>query len=68
MSTVSGKVVVDGTSDGPQGPHFHLRFLQARREELVGRPFQARYSPTAAWIDELELSPETPGDIAAAFQ
>jgi KamA family protein len=66
MSTVSGKMIVDGVSDGPQGSHFHLRFLQARHDELVGRPFQAKYSPSAAWIDELELAPGTPADIAAA--
>ena len=31
-----------------------LRMLQGRKPDWVGRPFFARYSPTANWLDELE--------------
>ncbi|WP_328324362.1 MULTISPECIES: KamA family radical SAM protein [unclassified Streptomyces] len=66
MSATPGKVVVDGVEDTPDGAFFRLRMLQARDPALVGRPFRARYSPDAAWLDELELDPSTPADIAAA--
>ena len=33
---------------------FVLKFLQGRNPEWVGRLFFARYSETAAWLDELE--------------
>jgi KamA family protein len=54
MSATPGKIIVDGTTsiDGQQV--FVLRLLQARRPELVGQPFFARWSGTATWIDELE--------------
>jgi KamA family protein len=63
MSAKPGKVVVDGVTEGHS---IELRFLQARNPALVGRPFRARYSADAAWLDELELDPSTPADIAAA--
>lgn len=66
MSATGGKVIIDGVSEGADA-HFHLRLLQARNPALVGRPFLARHSDTAAWIDELELSPGAPADIAAAL-
>jgi len=66
MSATPGKVVVDGVEETVHGRFFHLRMLQARNPSLVGRPFRARYSVTAAWLDELELAPDTPADIAAA--
>jgi hypothetical protein len=31
-----------------------LRFLQARNPDWVGRPFFAKYDPTATWLDDLE--------------
>ncbi|MCS7477956.1 KamA family radical SAM protein [Umezawaea endophytica] len=62
MSAAAGKVIVDGVEDG----HFQLRMAQARDPALVGRPFRARYSATAAWLDELDLAPTTPPDLAAA--
>jgi KamA family protein len=66
MSTTPGKVVVDGvTGEGSQRA-FQLRFLQARDPGLVGRPFAAAYSDTAAWLDALALDPATPGDLANA--
>ena len=81
MSTTGGKIVVDGVRGAADGlgsvsaglgdateHHLQLRFLQARDPELVGRPFQARSPAGAAWIDELELAPDTPGDIATAVR
>ncbi len=68
MSATPGKVTVDGVTDGPDGRFFQLRFLQARNPALIGRPFRARYSATAAWLDELELDPAAPADIAAAVR
>lgn len=68
MSATPGKVVVDGVEDTPQGRFFLLRMLQAREPSLVGRPFRARWSDRAAWLDDLELEPDTPGDLAAAVR
>ncbi|MCK7622627.1 lysine 2,3-aminomutase [Streptomyces sp. RS10V-4] len=68
MSATPGKVVVDGVEDTPDGSYFRLRMLQARDPLLVGRPFRARYSATAAWLDDLELDPATPADLAAAVR
>ncbi|WP_018788867.1 KamA family radical SAM protein [Micromonospora sp. CNB394] len=68
MSATAGKVVVDGVVTDRGGQALQLRFLQARDPALVGRPFRARQSPTAAWLDELQLDPDTPEDIAAAVR
>ncbi|MFJ8080062.1 KamA family radical SAM protein [Streptomyces sp. NPDC096205] len=67
MSATPGKVVVDGVEETSRGRFLRLRMLQARRPELVGRPFLARWSRTAAWMDQLELDESVPADIAAAF-
>lgn len=67
MSAAPGKVVVDGVAETAQGRVFQLRMLQARDPRLVGRPFQAHYSESAAWLDELRLVGTTPPDIAAAL-
>ena len=53
MSATPGKVAIDGVVDLDRGPAFALRMLQARRPELVGRPFYAAYDPHAEWWDEL---------------
>jgi L-lysine 2,3-aminomutase len=53
MSATPGKVVIDGVVDLDSGPAFALRMLQARRTELVGRPFFAAYDPHAQWWDDL---------------
>lgn len=66
MSTTPGKIVVDGVEETPGGGFLQLRFIQARDPSLVGRPFRARYSADAAWIDELELVPGVPSDLRAA--
>ncbi|ACU36627.1 lysine 2,3-aminomutase [Actinosynnema pretiosum subsp. pretiosum] len=66
MSATPGKVLVDGVEDAPDGKHFRLRMVQARVPELVGRPFRARFSETASWLNELEIDPSTPADLLAA--
>lgn len=67
MSTTAGKVLVDGIEETAQGRWFQLRLAQARDPALVGRPFRARYSPTASWLDELELDAANPADIRRAL-
>ncbi|MFH8447549.1 KamA family radical SAM protein [Streptomyces sp. NPDC018026] len=67
MSATPGKVAVDGVAHTPQGSYFQLRMLQARNPDLVGRAFRARHTPDAAWVDDLELDPDTPADLRAAF-
>jgi L-lysine 2,3-aminomutase len=67
MSATPGKVVVDGVIPTADGEALQLRLLQARDPALVGRPFLAYRSATAAWLDELRLHPSTPADIAAAI-
>ncbi|WP_231626366.1 KamA family radical SAM protein [Streptomyces apocyni] len=68
MSATPGKVVVDGVTETAQGRFFELRLLQARDPQLIGRPFRAHYSTTAAWLDDLRLAPDTPADIVAAVR
>jgi L-lysine 2,3-aminomutase len=60
MSATPGKVVVDGRVELDRGPAFALRFLQARRPDLVGRPFFATFDPHVQWWDELK--PYRPSD------
>ncbi|MEU7024950.1 lysine 2,3-aminomutase [Streptomyces sp. NPDC046203] len=67
MSATPGKVAVDGVEETLEGRFFQLRLLQARNRELVGRPFRAAYSDTAAWLDELKIDDSTPDDIATAI-
>jgi KamA family protein len=66
MSATPGKVLVDGVEDTARGRFFQLHMVQARNPALVGRPFLARYSESAAWLDDLELDSSVPPDIAAA--
>ena len=54
MSAFPGKVRVTGTAEVAGEKVFVLEFLQARDPSWVGRPFFARYSETATWLDELE--------------
>ncbi|MFG2547740.1 KamA family radical SAM protein [Streptomyces sp. NPDC048594] len=68
MSATPGKVVVDGVEETPDGRFFQLKLAQARNPALVGRPFRARYSTDAAWLDDLELDETVPADIAAAIR
>ena len=53
MSATPGKVVIDGEVAIAGERVFALRLLQARAPELVGRPFYAQWSPSAAWINDL---------------
>jgi L-lysine 2,3-aminomutase len=61
MSALPGKIRVNGVSEAFGKKVMVLEYLQARREELAGRPFFARYDPRAAWLDELE--PAFAGDL-----
>ena len=63
MSATAGKVIVDGVTGHGPDHRFVLRFLQARSPALVGRPFHARYTPTAAWLDQLTIPTAEPDDI-----
>jgi L-lysine 2,3-aminomutase len=54
MSATPGKVAVDGVTVIGNEQVFALRFIQARRQEWVGRPFFARYDPNATWLDQLQ--------------
>lgn len=66
MSATPGKIQVDGVVNLGGEDTLALKMLNARDPQLVGRQFWARYSDTAAWIDELEPHPLTPPDLAAA--
>jgi KamA family protein len=67
MSATPGKIAVDGVERTPDGDFFQLRMLQARDPALVGRPFRAEYSDSAAWMDELRLDSSVAADLAAAL-
>jgi L-lysine 2,3-aminomutase len=62
MSATPGKVVIDGVVDVAGERRFALRYLRARRPELAGRPFHARFDPQARWLTDLE--PAGPDDAA----
>ncbi len=54
MSTLQGKVVVEGiTGKGPD-KKFVLKYIQSRNPERVNRIFFAKYNPEASWITDLE--------------
>ena len=54
MSAGPGKVQILGVSEFRGEKLIVLRFLQGRDPEWVGKPFFAKYSDTASWLDELE--------------
>ena len=54
MSATPGKVQMLGVAEHGGERLMVLRFLQGRDPEWVGRPFFAKYSDTASWLDELE--------------
>ena len=66
MSATPGKVVVDGPATIGGDDVLSLRLLQARDPGLVGRPFWARASATAAWVDELEPHPFSDPEVVRA--
>ncbi len=57
MSTMAGKIEVLGPVTRNGERTLLLRFLQGRNPDWTYRPFHARYSETATWIDELEPAP-----------
>jgi len=54
MSATPGKVVVNGITNIRGEDVFVLEFIQARDPEWVGRPFFAKFDPTASWLDDLQ--------------
>ncbi|MBW8485783.1 KamA family radical SAM protein [Actinomadura parmotrematis] len=54
MSATPGKVCVDGVLEIAGEKVFALHFIQARNDDLVGKPFFAKYDPEAIWLDELK--------------
>lgn len=53
MSTTPGKVLINGIARIGAERVFVLQFLQARNPDWVGRPFFAKFDPTATWFDQL---------------
>jgi KamA family protein len=53
MSAFPGKIVIEGISEVYGEKVFVLNFLQARNPDWVRRPFFAKYSETATWLDDL---------------
>jgi KamA family protein len=53
MSATPGKVCVDGVTEVAGERVFVLHFIQARKPELVNRPFFAKYDPAAVWLSDL---------------
>lgn len=54
MSTLHGKVCIDGIADVCGEKVFVLRFLQSRDPGLVARPFFAQYDSAAIWLTDLK--------------
>jgi hypothetical protein len=54
MSTSPGKVEVVGTIELAGEKYFILTFAQARNTDWLRKPFLAKYSETACWLDHLE--------------
>jgi KamA family protein len=53
MSATPGKVCVDGIVEVAGQKVFALHMIQARNPDLVGRPFFARFDPSAIWLSDL---------------
>ena len=53
MSAGPGKVEIQGVSEVQGQKVFVLRFIQARNDDGVQRPFFAAYDSKAVWLDEL---------------
>jgi len=53
MSALPGKVSVEGITELNDEKVFVLTLLQARNPEWVKRPFFAKFSSTATWLNEL---------------
>ena len=55
MSAKPGKVLVVGITGRGDEKKFILKFIQARNPLLVNKPFFAKFSDEATWLDELEV-------------
>lgn len=53
MSSLPGKIVVEGTAEIHGEKVFVLSFLQARNPDWVKRPFFAQYDSSATWLTDL---------------
>ena len=53
MSTVYGKVEIQGVTEIQGERVFALRFIQGRNPDWVQLPFFAKYDPDATWLDQL---------------
>lgn len=54
MSATPGKVVVDGITEINGEKLFLLNFIQGRNPSWVKKPFFAKYSETATWLNQLQ--------------
>ncbi len=54
MSSIPGKVVIDGIIDIENKRYFVLNFLQARNPEWIKQPFLAEYDETSTWLFQLK--------------
>lgn len=54
MSTLPGKISIDGVAKIKGRKVFVLSFLQGRNPAWVKRPFFARYDEKAVWLDDLK--------------
>ena len=54
MSSMPGKVVVDGVMRVAGEKVFLLKFLQGRDPAWVGETFFAKFDPNATWLNELK--------------
>ncbi|HEM49567.1 MAG TPA: lysine 2,3-aminomutase, partial [Caldithrix sp.] len=55
MSAKPGKVLIVGITGRGDDKKFVLKFIQARNPLLVNKPFFAKFSEEATWLDELEI-------------
>lgn len=54
MSATPGKVAIEGVSEINGEKVFMLNFLQGRNADWVRKPFFAKYSETATWLNDLD--------------
>ena len=54
MSSMPGKVLIDGVEQIGEEKVFLLKLIQARDPSWVNRVFFAKYDPSATWLGELE--------------
>jgi L-lysine 2,3-aminomutase len=62
MSANPGKALIDGIVEIDGKKKFVLKFLQARKPELVNKIFLAEYDSKATWFNELKLDFQTFSD------